>query len=153
MLTLVILASIAYHALAEMNPDQDLINKGLKFTAECMSKSAIKYDQCLEMFKDGIDLTDKKYDGCKCVINCVAKKFHVITKDGSYDLPGIEGYIQNLKTPAWKEEAKRVFPLCKDETSGANGCEAGFNLFSCAMRNSDKAKSLTMKLVKTLSGA
>uniref|UniRef100_A0A0A9WJD0 General odorant-binding protein 19a n=2 Tax=Lygus hesperus TaxID=30085 RepID=A0A0A9WJD0_LYGHE len=146
----VVLGAFGICVVAGMDPDKKLLAEGIKYAAECASTNGIKIDVCAEMYQEGANLADPKYEECKCWISCVAKKMKAMKEDGTWDMDGVKKIIDGLQHPEWKGEAEKVLPMCKD-VSGTK-CEPGFNAFVCVMKNSEKAKSYVMQMLKAMAG-
>ncbi|XP_014276989.1 uncharacterized protein [Halyomorpha halys] len=135
---------------AEEKTDAKLIGKVMRNVGECATDSNIDFDICFEMFEADAKHDDPKYTPCKCMISCVSKKMNVMSKDGKFKEDESLKIINDLKTPGYKEEALRVYEICKNPEG--TDCVAGFNKVKCVITNSEKARNLIMQLVKTMQG-
>ncbi|KAF6204923.1 hypothetical protein GE061_019088 [Apolygus lucorum] len=149
--SVVFLGAFGICVVAGIDPDKKLLAEGIKFAAECASTDGIKFGLCAEMYQEGANIGDSKYDECKCWISCVAKKMKVMKEDGTWDMDGVKKIIDGLQHPEWKAEAEKVLPMCK-EASGGTKCDPGFNAFVCVMKNSEKAKTYVMQMLKAMAG-
>ncbi|BES93229.1 Hypothetical protein NTJ_06038 [Nesidiocoris tenuis] len=145
-----ILIGVVGLGTADPEFDKKLLTEGIKHAADCASSNNIQFDVCAEMFKKETDLKDKKFDGCKCWIPCVAKKMNAMKEDGTWNIDEVKKIIESLHNVEWKAEAEKVLPLCKD-VKGTH-CEAGFEAFHCVMNHSDKARNFVESMMMTLSG-
>nr|WVD93587.1 odorant binding protein 10 [Graphosoma rubrolineatum] len=136
--------------IAEEKTDAKLISKIMKHVGECAIDSNVDFDLCFELYETKAKDDDPKYNPCKCLISCVSKKMNVMSEEGKFKEDESLKIINSLKTPGYKEEALKVYEMCKNPDG--TDCVAGFNKMKCVITNSEKARNLTMQLVKTMQG-
>ena len=131
----VVAALAASGALAEDNRDK-VIPEYMAAAMDCVKDYEMDFSVCKEMMKDGVDLSQAKYEPCKCVPACIAKKRKIMTEAGDYDLDAFDKAIAEMGYEPWIEEYKRVIPVCKDSFKGKKNCDAAAAFAVCGWKNS-----------------
>ncbi|VVC25280.1 Pheromone/general odorant binding protein [Cinara cedri] len=126
---------------------QDLMDAAVNGFLTCSSELNLNIDTCTDLLDSKIDHSDKKYDGCKCIMPCVGKKIGTMdVENGKWNEEKYWEIIKLLEVPEWKEQGEIIGKNCVDKVN--THCSAGYPIFQCAMKHSKMFQSMSEGYLK-----
>nr|WBW64298.1 OBP3 [Frankliniella intonsa] len=144
---LLVAALVAMASLAQADKKKELMPRYIKYALECAKELNAEVGVCKEMMKEGNDNSAEKYQPCKCVIACVAKKAKVMTDGGDANVDAFTAAVDEFEIKEWSDEWQRVKPLCEPEVKGKKDCVLGYDFFTCGYEKSEIFRDVIKKFM------
>ncbi|CAH1725719.1 unnamed protein product [Aphis gossypii] len=123
------------YAEVRITNHKELMNVGLNGFLNCVSELNLNIETCGDLLDDKSNTSDIKYDGCKCVVPCIAKAIGTMNvNDGKWNEKRYLELTEMIEVPEWRQEAEVIGKNCRDRVN--THCSAGFPLFQCALKHS-----------------
>ncbi|KAL5244078.1 hypothetical protein ACI65C_011488 [Semiaphis heraclei] len=107
-----------------------------------------KDNVCGELLLKNKDHNDKKYDNCKCLGPCVAKKMGTMDSDtGKWNWARFKELSELMDNEMLRNESTIMQTHCMDEVN--THCTAGYVLMKCVLQNSPMAQDMVKNYLST----
>nr|APB03435.1 odorant-binding protein 14 [Sitobion avenae] len=132
---------ITVNAEKKYNNQSELIDDMLDNMFTCMHELDVKPDVCGELLLKDKDHSDKKYDNCKCLGPCVAKRMGTMNKDtGKWNWARFKELAELMENNLLRNETNLMQTHCMDEVN--THCTAGYVFMKCVLQNSPMAQDM-----------
>ncbi|XP_026805752.1 uncharacterized protein LOC113548865 [Rhopalosiphum maidis] len=139
---------IPVSAEKKYNNQSELIDDMLDNLFQCMQELDLNPDVCGELLVKDKNHDDKRYDNCKCLGPCVAKKMGTMnTETGKWNWAKFKQLSNLLDNEILKNEANILQKNCFDEVN--THCVAGYAFMKCALEHSPMAKDMVKNYLST----
>uniref|UniRef100_A0A2S2NHT6 Uncharacterized protein n=1 Tax=Schizaphis graminum TaxID=13262 RepID=A0A2S2NHT6_SCHGA len=139
---------IPVSAEKKYNNQSELIDDILDNLFQCMQELDLNPDVCGELLLKDKNHDDKRYDNCKCLGPCVAKKMGTMnTETGKWNWDKYKQLTTLLENEMLKNEADILQQHCFDEVN--THCAAGYAFMKCALEHSPMVKDTVKNFLST----
>ncbi|XP_060854766.1 uncharacterized protein LOC132932413 [Rhopalosiphum padi] len=130
------------YAEVRITNHKELMDEGFNGFLTCVSQLGLSIETCGDLLDDKFNSNDTKYDGCKCLLPCIAKIIGTMNvSDGKWNEKRYWEITALVEVPEWKQEAEIIGKNCGDSVN--THCSAGFPLFQCALKHSKMLQNIS----------
>lgn len=134
------------------NNQSELIDDMLDNMFQCMQELDMNPDVCSEMLMKDKNHNDKRYDSCKCLGPCTAKKMGTMNPEtGKWNWARFKELSELIDNEMLKTEADILKKNCYDDVN--THCAAGYAFMKCALEHSPMAKDMVKNYLATKENA